>query len=688
MSLSAPTIDSDGLPPSIKRRIARGRQEMLKDAPKRRLCQKFEKGDSYFYLTNKGHLSFQSSGQTPNPGAPRPPHRIRNQYNFIRPIVAGKVSTLTQRIPSYEILPSTTDPEDVQGARFSELVALYGYDKWFLRAKVRKVVGLGIGGGGEGFLVPYFDANVGPYTKHGDDVIGQGEIKVRALDGNAVMWEPGVEFYESSWWATEDARPIDEVEALPGFFGDPLVSDASTADVPTDQADSDGLVMVTEYFERPSPKNPMGMRAVVANGRPIIDNRVLDPGAGSMFEPYPCRGPKGEILDDPIIFRWAWEENTDGSRDLGLTWQMIDAQRTLQDCYNKFLEWKNRVLNPRVMAPTGSRMQPRTDEPGGIDWFELTGNQGAESVPRVEDVQTAFAAPLFQMIERMQQDMRVLGFDAELQAEANVAARTVQAVVEQMQARFQTALASLADFHARVMRRCLQLVANHYTEERKLAIAGRFGPEVKSFDGAALRGQVDVRVLPGSLEYLSRDQVTQRVIMFADRGWVSPQQAMLAINSGTSDSLIQSVELDLAKIDRIIQRIRDGSVMEMPEQTQMETDPATGQAQMREVPGWMPMDLVDNVSVWRARLADWMKTTEFESLPLDRQEPAKLIITSLEQLEIRAAQRKAEQQAAEAAQIGMRNAAKPGQSEMPTMPGGEDRSKTATGLPQGFDGSS
>ena len=48
---------------------------------------------------------------------------------------------------------------------------------------------------------------------------------------------------------------------------------------------------------------------------------------------------------------------------------------------------------------------------------------------------TSFAQPLFSMLEKMQGDMREMGFDSDIQASANVAARTVNAVMEQDQAK-------------------------------------------------------------------------------------------------------------------------------------------------------------------------------------------------------------------------------------------------------------
>lgn len=699
-----PKVKPEEIPQQVQMRIRRGRQSMLRDASKRRLCKKFLRSETYAYINDKGFLGFQSTAQFAVPGAGKPPHRIRNTYNFIKPIVMGKVSAASQRIPSYEILPSTTDPQDIGAARLAEKVALYGYDKWNLRRVTVKVMTLAIGGGGEGFAMPYFDQNVGPYLTPPPDPetglpsgkpVGQGEVKLLVLDGNQVFWEPGVDFLDSPWHGIERAQPVDEVMEIPGFFGDELVADASTSDIPNDRSPDHNLVMVTEFYERPCPKYPDGRRFVIANGRCIVDYRLIEPDAIDPWEPYPLVGPDGQVIDEPVLHRLTWAIDPDTDRDLGLTWELIDPQRTIQDIWNKLLELKNRALNLRMLAPRGSNLTPQVDEPGSVVEYDRVGN--GDTPPKWEDVSNAIAIaqPLMNMLDKMQADMRELGFDTQLSAEANVAARTVSAVIEQYAAKWQSFLGDSADWHSRVMRHCLLLVARHYSEPRKLAIRGRFGPEtLADFDGSQLMGQIDVRVLPGSLEYLTRDQVTQRVFAYADRKWITPQQAMVAISSGTADVLIQSLELDIARIDRIIQKINDGTVMDMP--TRLETiestepvtgpdglpviDPMSGQPQTKpvqvqeEVPGWMPMDMVDDLSVWRARLGDFLKTDTFGDLRPDQQEVAKLIMSSIDDLQRKQAQRQVMQQTAAAEDLGLSNAAKPQQAKpMPdqAQPAGE-----------------
>lgn len=636
------------VPASVDDRLRRGRKVMLRDAAKRRLCLRFERGDTYWYLTDKGLLSFQPT-VTAATGGGKPPHRIRNKINMIRPIVEAKVSQATQRIPSYDITPSTNDPQAEGAARLAEAVALYGYDKWRLREASIKAVKLAVTAEA-GFAMPYFDPNVGPYRQVGDTWVGEGEIKVLILSANEVYWEPGVDFVDSSWYAIERAMPLDEVKRIPGYIGGDLAPDATTSDVPADRRDRGNQVMVTEYLERPSARFPQGRRMHMAAGRVICDYRLLDPTAPGPWESYPLFDADGGVIDEPVLHRLTYTHAPEDDRDLGLVWQLIDPQRTIQDCWNKLLEWKNRTLNPQMKAPVGSLVSAPNDVPGDVRYYRPVGGQ----VPEWEQP-PAVPQALFQMLEQMKADMRLIAQDADVIDATDSAAKTLQAVIEQSQNRWQTFLGDLAEWHSRLMRHCLLLVARHYTEPRLLEIRGRFGPyTIRDFTGAQLMGQVSVTVLPGSLQARTRQQIVTEIMGYADRGWISPQVAMAAIQAGNAEKLIEGYELDVARANRIIQKITDGSVMSMGQW--MVPDPVTGQP--IEQPVFMPTPQ-DNLDVWKSVFSDWMKTEAYEQLPAPSQEAANLIYQGVIMRQQAQAQQAAVQQQAQAQALGMSNAALP-----------------------------
>lgn len=303
-------------------RLDRGRRVMRVKAPERNLCFRFWQGRHYFYLDEKGQLAFQDTVTHVN-GAGKPRHRIRTTRNLIHGLVEDKVSNSTQRTPGYDVSPASTDPQDAAAAQLARKVAYYGYDRWRIRrARIKAVTHAFVADGG--YIMPFFDANVGPFVTDPQTgrTVGQGEIRLLVLSGNEVFWEPGVDFDDSRWHAIERARPVEDVKADPGYAGPAdLKADAQTQDTPSLENHRDNLVVVTEYFERPSAARPDGRKVTIANRRRIRPD-----------EAYPCRDMRGRVVDEPVIHRITYTTDPTLDRDRGLVVHLIDPQRTYNDC--------------------------------------------------------------------------------------------------------------------------------------------------------------------------------------------------------------------------------------------------------------------------------------------------------------------------------------------------------------------
>jgi hypothetical protein len=661
------------VPPDIEAGLQRGRQVMKRDAAKRRLCMRFERGDTWWWIDERSHLNNTQTVTTAGGGG-KPPHKVRNAYNFIRPIVEDKVSAATQRIPGFNVDPSTNDPEDAGAAKLSEKMSIYGYDQWRMRSTAVNAVKTAIAHGGASYTIPYWESNIGPYVDVDGEQVGTGDVRLLVLNGNEVYWEAGAEFETSPWWATERARLITEVMHTRGYCGGKLTANASTSDIPTDRQPADNMVMVTERFERPCPKYPRGRWLTIADGKVIVDARLIDPRMETAWQDYPLKDPDGRVLDEPLIHRLVYTHDPDDDDDLGLVWQLIDFQRAAQDCINKMLEYKNRGLNLQMLAPVNSLINQPDDVPNSVRYYKLSpnGEKPEWESPPSGQILNALQQIFNLVIEQMN---RVASYE-DVQAESNVAARTAQAVIEQSMARWQSFLGDLAEWWSRLMRHCLLLVARFYDEPRTLEIRGRMGWEsIRDFKGAHLMGQTNVRVWPSSLEYLSKNQIMAKTQYYASMGWISGEQAIASIEGGMAEKLTEGYDQDVAKVNRIINRIRDGSVMEMPTRTEMHevVDPLTGMAQKvpEEVPIWMPNEW-DSVPVWKQQLGLWLKTQDYEALATEypeRAEVAKLMWNGLNTIEEQKALQAAQQQQAMAQSLGMGNAAAPqGPPATPSVP--------------------
>lgn len=646
MATDVQTTDKRQVPPDVRERIRRASEQIDGHRAQVEECMAFWRGDHYVYVNADKRLVHQAT-VTSVDGSGKPPHRVRNTWNLIRGVVEGKVSAATQRVPAYDISPSTTDPEDAGAARLAGQVALYGYDRWRLRRATKKVVTHALVGR-EGFAQPYFDPDVAPYvpivTPDGEvKTVGTGEIKIKTYGPNEVGWEPGVDFEDSPWFVCRQARDPKSTASAYNYRGT-LTPDAQTSDEIGDDRSKarPKLVMVSEYYERPSLSNPQGRRLVIANDTILAD------------EEYPARDGEGNIVDEPVLHRLSYTVDPDADRDLGLVDQLLDPQRTFNDSHSKVSEWKNRALNPQMKAPIGSLKGRRTDEPGVINYYQPIGGKEPEweKVPQIP-------GELFQLIDLSREilyDIAAVGDPPD-----NIeAARARAAEIEQAQQRWQSFIGDLAEWHSRVMRHCLSLVARHYTEPRMLKIKGRFGPEqVSDFRGADLRDQIDVTVLPGSIEPRTRQAIIQQIQWIATvfPGYLTPEAALAAINGGTAEKLIESYELDVARAHQVIQKLKAGPEVFLAEAGNPDRPPS-----------WMPRPF-DNLAVHKAIFADWMKTSDYDLAAEPVKEAADLYWRGLEYLEAQRAAQQAAMQNAIAAQQGMTNAAAPQTKGMPSLPG-------------------
>lgn len=650
----------------VRDRITRseGRLEQLLPAINERY--EFWRGNQYAYVDSKNKLAFLPTKTTQNGGGKRPWHS-KSVNNLLIDIVQHEVSAVTQRIPSYEIAPTAADPEKQSAAKTSEQVALWGYEQWNNQLAAVKAVTHAVVGQ-ESFAWPYFDNSVGPMIMgpDGQTVVGRGEIKVRVYAPQDVMWEPGIRFEDSPYHIVVQESTMQEVASIPGFIGQAVTPDSEITRGGRrgfGKARNTQLVRVYSYLEKPCKSYPVGRWLTLANNRLIAAER-----------PYPV--PEGDALI-PL----SYIIDPDNDRDMGLVQHLMDPQRIFNDAWNKIVEWKNLAMNPQLfVAPGVLQGQVITSEPGAV--YEIPDPKNSifwREVPNMPQ-------ELFQIAQEME------GIIARLSAQNDIpsqveAGRAIQALIERDAARRQAFIARVARWHGQVASRELYLVQRHYTEPRLLQIKGRWSTDtIRDFRGAQLLGQTDARVSAGSIEPRTKAAMEQRILAFADRGWITSEQAMAAIEGGYTGDLITSYELDVGRITRVITRLKAGPEAlygtpenPTPDRFDLVPDPVTGVPTKVEVPDFMPREF-DNIKVQRAVFEDWMKTEEFEGLTQDIQYAATEIYTTM--LQILARQDAERQMAlnAVAEQKGAQNAARPKSSpDAPGAGGGDMQTQNQPG---------
>lgn len=634
----------DGIlaPPYVSSRLKRGRDRMKEGASYRSEAISFFHG-SQFVRVNSERMLLNEATVTNQDGTGKPLHRMRRVFNLITPIIGHKVSTSISRVPGYQVNPSTRDQQDVDAAKLSRKIAYYGYDKWDVRDATKKVITFALVSD-EGFAMPYFDTSVGPYYEDGT---GEGEVKIRIYSANEVYWEPGVDFNDSKWHAVEQARPLDELKKDPNLLpGISLSANAKAMEGESNaserKASNTKLTLVVDYYERPCAEYPQGRWFTLSN-----DQVIYPP------QDYPCEDHQGNVLDEPILHRLSFITDPHSDRDMGLVRFLIDPQRTFNQSNNKQLEWMQLCLNPQSVSINGKLMQRRTDEPGAHYEYWGSGDFKWMEPPTIP--------PELEGIKQAAREiMQFIAADQDIPTGVE-AARGIQALIERDEGVWSSFYGDLAEFHSRLMRHCLYLVQRYYDEERLINLKGDFGPEsLSGFTGAQLRGQADITVLPESVTPRTRQEIEARIRYYAEMGWITPEVAMAAINTGVGEALIDSYERDMGRAYRIIRALKEDWQGLL--QTAQPDSPMPSK--------WMPREH-DNIRVHIAIFGDWMKTEEFESQPDPVQTMAMLYYRQLRQLEMQQAQEEAMQRYMQAQNFGMTNASRPGQQGQPTRSGPE-----------------
>lgn len=621
------------IPPDVEERLKRGKARLKEGSQHRNLCNKFWRGDQYCFVNSENYLVSQSTVTNAN-GTGKPPHRVRQVTNLLTDPVRHEVSAGTARVPSYEVAPTSTDPGIKEAAMFAEKTALYGFEEWNIRGVTADTITTAVVMD-VGFARPFFD----PYRKP-----PLGDICIETFSRNEVGWEPGVAFDKSRWWFIEQAKPLDEVMEMESYIGGKLKPDATTSDVlgkgktPQDS----NLVLVTEYLERPCTKHPQGRRLLFANKKQILPE-----------EPYPYVDSKGQAVDKPLLHKLTVIRDPEADEDQGLVRHCLDPQRSFNDAWNKVLEFKNLALMPQLLAPTDSIQARRTDEPGAIIYYDPVFGLKPEWAPT-----PTIPRELFEIMDRARSQVAQVFSQNDIPSQVE-AGKAIQALLERDQGARASFLQELAAFHSSLMHHCLTLVQRHYSEDRLLKIQGRFGLElIEGFKGADLHDQVDVRVFPGSLEPKTKTAATQQIMNYADRGWITPQQAMAAIDGGTAESLAMGYQLQVSLAQRRIQQI-------LALAGTLDTATPPEQFAKAGIPDATPADDHD---IHRDVIHQYMATVDFERQPDAVKTVLQLLDLQHEQLQAQAVAKAAQEQMENAQELGMGNAAKdPGPPKPPDM---------------------
>jgi hypothetical protein len=241
-------------------------------------------------------------------------------------------------------------------------------------------------------------------------------------------------------------------------------------------------------------------------------------------------------VNEPVLLKLCIIRDPDSDRDLGLARFVLDAIRSHQEAVNKQLQYEAHAAADDRAAGDDGPVRRHAD--GGVRAPAAAGHQ----VPGDAE----HAAGLGQHRGPGARGYRAGVQQNEIPSQVE-AGKAIQALIDRDENARAAFVKMFTKLQARMMHRCLNLVARYYDTPRLITVTGDFGTEViEGFKGAQLMHQTQVRVSRESLASKSREAVQEEVGFYAQLQWIGPEDGISAIKDGTTDAIGADFEYDRA----------------------------------------------------------------------------------------------------------------------------------------------
>jgi hypothetical protein len=471
---------------------------------------------------------------------PAPSHRVRLRINRVRPKIKAYLAKFFKSRPKPEVLPASTDREDLLNARATEKALEYVYRKQsmeqkYKRAKLWSVIG------SRGFWWLYWDETKTARVRTEHPLLGTQEQEAQLGD---VCIEVGTPFEILVSDPTQSRladqpeimrvtrKALDDVKQRYPERADMLKADATSEEtfglankiaalrtygsetgMPNMSSKEPTHVTVKELFTKPCGKYPQGRYVVVAGDVPVKVIEELPYGFSDMENPYPCV----EFVDAANVGQF-WGTT--------LVEQLTDLQREYNLLRSKIAENIRLMSHPKIQVFTQHRLPKNawTSEAGEI--IEVWGVPGLP--PPQVITPPNIAADVWQSLNLIRQE-----FDDITQIYP-----AAEGKVGSASSGFQTNLLQEAadSVHGPdiredelamedAFRKIRRMMVVGYDIERLITVVGKNSkPEVIEFSNRNIDEYADLRVQIGSMLPDLKSAKIQALLELGKGGWLGNPQ--------------------------------------------------------------------------------------------------------------------------------------------------------------------
>jgi hypothetical protein len=444
------------------------------------------------------------------------PWRVTLTDNRIIGIVRTELAKMTKQKPAWTVVPVTAQDSDIQAGETGEKVLDYLWRYLHMRNKLTdvllwsRITGAGlwkicwdsakgqkvsIVSDGEGNPVMHGETGA-PMRPHefGDGLpeglqqktIATGDVQIETVTPFEFFPDPIATELEDAEWCIQVA--VKSAEYVKQHFDVELAPDTEVAAGPAESRMFPGEqvggsasykgVKVSEYWCKPNSTHPNGKRTVWAKGKILLEED----------NPYKCL-PYVMFKGIPVPGRF-WPTST--------VEQLKGPQTELNKAKSQVTENAQRIGNPALLASKQANVQYEGKPGERIDFDDTTQN----AIP------SYLQAPqlpqyVIQQQDRAESSMQDISGQHEVsnaQVPAGVkAASAINLLQEADDTRLGPAIYDMEEVLGEAGSRLLSLVAQYWTDERTILIAGEDHRwDVIGFRGAALKENTHVEVQSGS----------------------------------------------------------------------------------------------------------------------------------------------------------------------------------------------
>lgn len=572
--------------------------------------------------------------------APNEDGQERITYNVIKPRVMAKLAKQTKNRIKFDVVPDSNDQERIEIAAAAEKFLDYWWEEEEMDRKTRDIF-LNNSVKGWCALKVYFDPMAGqditpkegePGHEEGMDPLYTGEVKARVCDPLTLYIDPSATTDDEIRWIVE--RKPRDVDYIKDVYGKEVTADENVEYIQTyDIGTSSGLgtnkqrkmqnmAMVDEMWVAPCKKHPHGLKVTIAGNTLLDIEEKAGPIPFFIFGDIPI---PGSVKYDAFI------------RDMLPVQKQINILRTMMTTHAK------RMGNSIWALPHGSNVDEDelTNEISTVIHYSPQGGKPERISP--PDLPSFYD----RVIEYSLRDIDDMSGAREItQGRLPAGLDTLgglELMVEQENEKLAVSAQNYERGMKKALRRVLELMKKHYTEERMGRILGSDNEiELVAFTGSDLSGGEDIDIVQGSsLPEMRAAQQDRIMTMWGagaivdDNGQPDHRRFLRLMGMGDSQELFEQRLLDENKArseNRIFQQMAEDPAIEqmlaqyyaqldqynsIVQQYQAEgLDPAQAGLQPPKLPQGLPIvrDFYDHV-VHIEEHNTFRKSNAYEDLP-------------------------------------------------------------------------